>query len=242
MDRIGGVGHQHDVARRGDRLGHVGEALLRAERRDDLRLGIELDAEAARVIAGLRAAQAGDALRGGIAVGARLADRLDELVDHVLGRGQVGIAHAEIDDVGAGGAGLGLELVDLLEDVRRQAPHAVKVAHRSRLVLGCNVPFVGRSAPTWPCSIGAEARQTAIGYCWAASAAFDFGFFCAACCLGHRLGGRRKGLPQRVVPLLDRVEVALDALSWSLLRSRPRRLGRRLEDRNVVGIGAPGAS
>ena len=55
-----------------------------------------------------------------------------ELVDHMLGRGQIGVAHAEIDDVGAGGAGLGLELVDLLEDVRRQAPHPVKVAHRSK--------------------------------------------------------------------------------------------------------------
>ena len=50
---------------------------------------------------------------------------------HVLGRGQIGVAHAEIDDVGAAGAGLGLELVDLLEDVRRQPPHPVKVAHRS---------------------------------------------------------------------------------------------------------------
>ena len=130
MDRIGRVGHQHHVARRGDRLRHVGEAFLRAERRDDLGLGIELHAEAARVIAGLGAAQAGNALRGGIAVGARLADGLDQLVDDVLGRGQIGIAHAEIDDVGAGGAGLGLELVDLLEDVRRQPPRAVEVRHR----------------------------------------------------------------------------------------------------------------
>ena len=140
MDRIGRVGDQHHVARRGDRLGHVGEAFLRAERRDDLRLGIELHAEPARVIAGLRAPQPGDALRGGIAVGARLADRLDQLVEHVLGRRQIRIAHAEIDDVGAGGAGLGLELVDLLEDVRRQAPHPVEVAHRSKW------PLVGSRA------------------------------------------------------------------------------------------------
>ena len=131
MDRIGGVRDQHDIARRGDRLGHVGEAFLRAERRDHLRLGIELDPEPARVIAGLSAAEAGDAFRGRIAVGARLADRFDELVDHMLGRGQIRIAHAKVDDVGAAGASLGLELVDLLEDVRRQAPHPVEVAHRS---------------------------------------------------------------------------------------------------------------
>ena len=58
MDRIAGVGHQHDVARRGDRLREIGEALLRAQRDDDLALGIELDAEAARVIGRLRLAQA----------------------------------------------------------------------------------------------------------------------------------------------------------------------------------------
>ncbi len=132
MDRIGGIGHEHHVARRGDRLRHVGEAFLRAERRDDLGVGIELHAETALVIAGLGAAQARDALGGRIAVGARLADRLDQLVDDMLGRRQVGIAHAEVDDVGAGGAGLGLEPVDLLEDVRRQAPHAVEFGHREK--------------------------------------------------------------------------------------------------------------
>ena len=131
VDRIGGVRHQHDVARRGDRLGHVGETFLRAERRHDLRIRIELDPEPARIIAGLGAAQASNPLRGRIAVGARLADRFDELVDHMLGRGQVGIAHAEIDDIGAPGSSLGLERVDLLEDIRRQTPHAVKIAHRS---------------------------------------------------------------------------------------------------------------
>ena len=131
VDRIGGVRDQYDIARGGDRLGHVGEAFLRAERGDDLRLGIKLDPEPACVIARLGAAQSSDAFRGGIAIGARLADRFNELVDHVLRRGQIGIAHAKIDDVGAGGAGLGLERVDLLEDIRRQAPHPVKIAHRS---------------------------------------------------------------------------------------------------------------
>ena len=61
MDRIARVGHEDDVARRGDRLRHVGEAFLRAERGDDLGVGIELHAEAARVIGGLGAAQARDA-------------------------------------------------------------------------------------------------------------------------------------------------------------------------------------
>ncbi len=131
MDRIGRIGHQHDVAGRGDRLRHVGEALFRAERGDDLRIRIELHAEAALVIIGLGAAQAGDALGGGVTVGARLAGGLDQLVDDMLGRRQIGIAHAEVDDVGAGVASLGLEPVDLLEDVGRQALHAIEIRHVS---------------------------------------------------------------------------------------------------------------
>ncbi|MNT70313.1 hypothetical protein D3C72_2086810 [compost metagenome] len=61
MDRIGRVRAEHHVARRGDRLGHVGKAFLRAERRHDLGVGVELDVEAAGVIGGLGAAQAGNA-------------------------------------------------------------------------------------------------------------------------------------------------------------------------------------
>ena len=44
-------------------------------------------------------------------------------------RRQVGIAHAEIDDVGAGITGHGLRAIDLLEDVGRQTPNAVKFFH-----------------------------------------------------------------------------------------------------------------
>ena len=113
VDRIARIGHQHDVARRGDRLRDVGEAFLGAERGDDLGVRIELHAEAARVIGGLRAAQPGNALGRRIAVGARLAERLLHLLDDVRRRRQVRIAHAEIDDVGAGVAGHRLGAVDL---------------------------------------------------------------------------------------------------------------------------------
>ena len=130
VDRIARVGHQHHVAGRGDRLRHIGEAFLGAQRGDDLGLGIELHAEAALVIGGLRAAQAGNAARGGIAVGARLADGLLDLLDDVGRRRQVGIAHAEVDDVGAGIAGARLGPIHLFEHVGRQAADAVKFFHR----------------------------------------------------------------------------------------------------------------
>ena len=126
VDGIGRARHQDHVARRRDRLRHVGEALLGAERRHDLGFGIELHAEAARVVGRLRLAQARDALGGGIAIGARLADGLDQLVDDVLGRGHVGIAHAEIDDVGAARAGGRLQAVHLGEHIGRQTLDAME--------------------------------------------------------------------------------------------------------------------
>ena len=127
VDRIGRVRRQDHVARRGDRLRQVGEAFLRAERRDDLRVGIELHAEAAVIIGGLRAC-AGQECRARRNSGACAAwRRLAQLLDDVLRRRQVGIAHAEIDDVVAARAGLRLQLVDLLEDVRRQPLDAMKV-------------------------------------------------------------------------------------------------------------------
>ena len=92
--------------------------------------GIELHPEAALVISGLRLAQAGNAARRRIAVSARAGDRLDELVDNVLGRRHVRVAHAEINDVGSPVAGGGLQLVDLFEDVRRQTFDAMKLVHR----------------------------------------------------------------------------------------------------------------
>ncbi len=132
VDRIGGVRHEDHVAGRGDGLRHVGEAFLGAQGRHDLRLRIELHAEAALVILGLGPAQAADAFGGGIAVGAWIAHRLHQFLDNMLRRRHVRIAHAEIDDVLAAGTRAGLQLVDLLEDIRRQPLNSMKVVVHGR--------------------------------------------------------------------------------------------------------------
>jgi len=54
---------------------------------------------------------------------------LDELVDDVLRRRHVRIAHAEVDDVLAPSSRLALEVVDDREDVRRQALDSVELVH-----------------------------------------------------------------------------------------------------------------
>jgi hypothetical protein len=89
MDGVARIGHEDHVARRRDGLRHVGEAFLRAERGDDLRVGIELHAETPGVIAGLGTAQPRDALGGRIAIRPGLAGGLDQFLDDMLGRRQV---------------------------------------------------------------------------------------------------------------------------------------------------------
>ena len=126
VDGVAGVRDEHDVAGGGDRHGEVGEALLGAEGGDDLGLGVELHPEAAGVVAGLGAAEAGDALGGRIAVGAGAAHGFHKLFNDVGGRVHVRVAHAEVDDVHPLGAVAGLEPVHLGEDVGGKALDAVE--------------------------------------------------------------------------------------------------------------------
>jgi hypothetical protein len=60
VNGICGVRTKDHVARRGDRLRHVGKAFLGSERRNNLCFGIELDAKSALVIGRLGAPEARD--------------------------------------------------------------------------------------------------------------------------------------------------------------------------------------
>jgi len=91
--------------------------------------GIELHPEAAGIVRSLGAAQARNPFGRRVAVGARLADRLLDFLDHMGRRRQIGIAHAEVDDVGAAVASAGLRAVDLFEHIRRQPADAIKLFH-----------------------------------------------------------------------------------------------------------------
>jgi hypothetical protein len=55
--------------------------------------------------------------------------RLDQLVDDVLRRRPVGIAHRQVDHVLAAAARRHLQLVGDVEDVRRKAPDSLKLSH-----------------------------------------------------------------------------------------------------------------
>ncbi len=62
-------------------------------------------------------------------MGDRLLRGLDHLVDDVLGRGAVGIAHAEVDDVFAAAARGDFHLAGDVEDVGREALNTAELFH-----------------------------------------------------------------------------------------------------------------
>src|SRR5262249_44963071 len=96
------------------------------QRGHDLSLGIELYAEAPRIVGGLRLSEPRNAARGRVAMRARFGHGLGQLVDDVLRRWHVRIAHAQIDDIGAAGACCRLEAVHLTEHVRWQSLDAME--------------------------------------------------------------------------------------------------------------------
>ena len=132
VDRVRRRGHQRGVAGPDQHPHQVREALLGADGRDDLCLGVELDVELALVEVGDGAAQLGDAARGGVAVVARVAGGLGELAHRHVGRGEVGVAEAEVDHVAPGSPCRRLQVVDGGEDVGRQPVDPAEL-HRGSL-------------------------------------------------------------------------------------------------------------
>ena len=105
------------------------EALFGPEQRQDLRGGIELHAEAPRVVLRDGRAQVGQAHVGGVAGRIVALDLLREPgSDARIGR-EVGVTNPERDDVDAGGALLGDHAIHPRHDVLGDRVHAVGEAH-----------------------------------------------------------------------------------------------------------------
>jgi len=117
----------------------VGQAFLGAHGHDHFLVVVQLHVEAVAVPVGHGLPQAVDALGSAVAVVDGLLHGLHELVHHVLGRGQVGVAHAQVHDVGALVAQLHLELVDRGENIGRQTVYPGELVHgRDSLALSAD--------------------------------------------------------------------------------------------------------
>ena len=92
-------------------------------------LGVELDAEAARVEVADRLAELLAAAVGRVLVRVGLGHGVLHRLDDRGGRGTVGVADAEADHVDAGGALLGDLALELGEQVRRDALQALTGSH-----------------------------------------------------------------------------------------------------------------
>ena len=117
---VDGVGGRRggDQLAAGD-LGEVEDRLLGAERRDDLAVGVERDAEAAPRPAGDRRAQLGQAVGRGVG-----RERLDRGGERLADEGRrllARLAHPEVDEVHAGRREAPLGLGEPHERVRAQA-------------------------------------------------------------------------------------------------------------------------
>ena len=99
VDRVARARGQDDVAGVHERLGDVGDPVLRAHQREDLRVRVEVDPEAAPVPARGGLAERGHARVGRVVVVRRVAGRRAERLDHVGRRRKVGVADPEVDDV-----------------------------------------------------------------------------------------------------------------------------------------------
>ena len=130
VDRVRRIGHEHRVAALEAREHQVREPFLRADGDDRLRVRVELDCVAAAVPLADRLAQARDSFRHRIAVRVDALRGLDQLLDDVLRRRAVGIAHRQVDDVVAAAPRRHLQLVGDVEDVRRQPLDSRKLPHR----------------------------------------------------------------------------------------------------------------
>lgn len=120
MDRVAGHGDQGVIPRVQIGGAQVRDAFLGTHQGQNVLFRIELDAEAAVHVAGDRSPEFGHAFRLGVAVGAGVVfDRIDQPVDHVGRRGQIGVAHAEIDDVQPLGVRLRRQRLNARENVRR---------------------------------------------------------------------------------------------------------------------------
>ena len=117
VDGIGGVRHHRDVPGPHDRHHEVGNPFLGADRGDRLGIRVEVDVVLPLVPRADGLPQLRDPPREGIPVVAGVSCRLDELVHDVLGSGQVGIPHPEVDDVLPRAAHFRFELGDHRKNV-----------------------------------------------------------------------------------------------------------------------------
>ena len=170
---------------------------------------------------------------------ARVLRRLAELLDREVGRGEVGVAEAEVDDVVTGAAELEREVADHREDVRRQVVdpaelHATSLDGLAQAIAGTAIAAarLAPTATTSPTITSAGDSSPAASSAQVCERARD-GLLLgqrAARDDGCRRRGRQPGGDEAAAELLDPLEPH---------EEHERAAGRG--ERRVVGLAAVGA-
>ena len=130
VNGVGGLWDEHDVAVVDDGEREVGEAVLGADGRENLRVRVDIDMESFLHESRRRLTESGNAFIEGIAMIFGIVDSLGHLINDELVRRQVGIADAEVDDVLAGSQKRAFFLIDLNEKVRRKSLETLRLGER----------------------------------------------------------------------------------------------------------------
>ena len=135
VDGIAGIRHRNCIFVIEHSKAEVRNAFLRADRNDRLGLGIEVHVISRLVPVADGSPEPRNTAGQRVAMRRRALCRLDQLVDNVLRRGAIGVAHPEVDDVLAPLACRGLQLACDVEDIRRQPCQPSKFFHTVCLLL-----------------------------------------------------------------------------------------------------------
>ena len=132
VNRVAGVGREHDIARRGDRLREIRKAFFRPQGHHNFAIGIKIDAKTAAIIIGLRAPKTRNPFGRGIAMRLWVTGYFGKFFNNMRRGRQIRIAHAQIDNIFTCRTCRCPHRIHFCDDIRGQAFHAVEfVGHWS---------------------------------------------------------------------------------------------------------------
>ena len=119
MGGVGGHRHQRDVARIDIGQGKVDDPFFGTDQGHHFMLGVDINAVLPLAPAADRVLELRRPFKRGITVVLRVAERVDQRLVDLGRRRDIGIAHAEVDQVGSFGDLFGLDLVQLGKNIDR---------------------------------------------------------------------------------------------------------------------------
>ena len=134
VDRVGGIRRKDHIPRTDGRENEVRKPFFRSYGDDGFVFRIDRYVETPFIPVGNGMAQFGDAHGGGVSVIMPFLYSLDQFVNNMSGRGDIGIAHPQVNNIFTPVPCVHFDLIDRCEDIRRQAGHSPEFLHLMNLL------------------------------------------------------------------------------------------------------------